>query len=156
MIASYREAPGEQAGRLLVFAVVPLPVSAGGDGELLALPLTHGWTLPYGTPEADELLFDAAARIVQEYVGVGVRTERLLYFLESAGLRAWAVLCEPLLDDAPEEINELASFLDPRAVPDLEPRALRELLIEDIGGGFLRPVAHVVEGAADGHVTVNW
>lgn len=141
---------------LRVLAVIPLPAEAGGSGELLMLPAERGWALPQGPPRKGELLLDAAARIVEESAGLSVRTERLVYFLEVAGVRAWVVLGSPLLDAEVEGVNENAQFLDPRVVEAFDPAILRELLIEDLAGGFLRPVAHVVANDPAGPVTVTW
>lgn len=141
---------------LLVIAVVPLPPDAGGSGELLMLPFKNGWVLPGGVPLPGELLLDAAARLVLNGTGLSVRTERLVYFLEVAGVRAWVALCNPMLDSETGDVNAAAQFVDPRAVEAFEPRVLRELLLEDLAGGFLRPVAHVTAPDPAGPVTVNW
>lgn len=156
MTPSQASSGGGSLSELRMFAVVPLPPDAGGAGELLMLPLEDGWVLPGGVPLPGELLLDAAARIVLAGTGLSVRTERLVYFLEVAGVRAWVVLCNPVLDAENGGVNETARFVDPRAVEGFEPRVVRELLLEDLAGGFLRPVAHVTALHPAGPVSVNW
>jgi ADP-ribose pyrophosphatase YjhB (NUDIX family) len=144
---------------LLVIALVPLPLDAGGDGELLALRSDGGnWAMPSAPLQHGERILAAAQRIAREAAGLTVRPERLVYFLEDECGLAWVVLCAADLDDELSEVAGLAAFVDPRELTGiLEPDALRELLIEDLAAGFMRPVAHVsVDRRQTPAVAVSW
>ena len=142
-----------------MYALVPLPAEAGGARELLAMSSEGGdWKLPGAALYPGERIFAAARRIARETTGLAVLPERLVYFLEDERGPAWVVLCDADFDAEPGEAASQVQFVDPGALPGiLEPHALRELLIEDLAAGFMRPVAHViVDTRQSPAVTVNW
>jgi len=144
---------------LRVFALVPLPAQAGGARELLALSSEGGdWTLPVAAVNPGERIFAAARRIARETAGLAVLPERLVYFLEDERGSAWVVLCAADFDAEPGEAAGKVQFVDPGALPGiLEPDVLRELLVEDLAAGFMRPMAHVtVDTRESPAVTVIW
>lgn len=140
-----------------VYAIVPF-AEFGGD-DLLVLQAGGCITLPTGTTAAGERVLDAASRIVLETTGLDVTPVRVVYLLESPATGvSLGVLCS--VGEIPEDIEGMRGEVVglTGAQQDFEPMALREVLVEDLRSGFVRPVAHVVEMPADGHrrVEVSW
>lgn len=127
---------------LHVVAVVPMPGELGGAGEILALSAFGSVKLPLVEVRTGESIRRAASRAVLQMAGVGVRAERLLYVIEQAGRSlTLAVLCSLEPDEEPDERPGV------RFVPvvgndgTFEPSGIRELLVEDVHNGFVRPAA---------------
>lgn len=147
---------------LRVAGVVPLPAEMGGQGELLVVAAFGGARLPTGDLLPNERILDGAARIVQQVTGVRVTPERIVFFLERVA-REWVfgVLCRlNLADDAAEDTRPGVRF---HALADgtlsFDPPALRDLLVEDLRGGFVRPSAHltiVTDDFGGETVSVAW
>lgn len=140
-----------------VAAVVPFP--EGGGDEILVLHAGDTATLPTGELGARERVAEAAVRIVHAQAGFEPQPERIVYFLErSEGGLTIGVLCHlPLdLDDTVDLKGEFVSLS--RSDLALEPIALREILMEDLRSGFVRPVAHLVEatGESGPNVQITW
>ena len=141
-----------------VVAIVPLSLEAGGD-ELLVFQREDLLVLPHGTARHRERLLDAAVRVVSEQAGFSPVPARIVYLLESndGSVAIGAVCTLPSnLNDETDLHGEFVS-LTQSDLP-LVPMALREVLVEDLRSGFVRPVAHLVEGdSPDGlAVTVTW
>ncbi len=142
-----------------VAAVVPLPAELGGAGEVLGLYAFGNLKLPSGDARSGEGIFAAAARVVLGMAGISVTPERLIYVVEQVGKQlTLCVLCA--LRD-PEDTPDRAGvrFVPPAAADELDPAAVRELLIEDVQQGFVRPVAFASVGYDElGRVktTVSW
>lgn len=135
-------APATSGVELRVVAVVPLPGDLGGAGEILALSAFGSVKLPQAELRAGESIRRAASRAVLQMAGVGARAERLLYVIEQAGRTVTlAVLCSLEPDEEPDERPGV------RFVPvvgndgTFEPSGIRELLVEDVRNGFVRPAA---------------
>lgn len=141
-----------------VVAIVPLSSGFGGD-ELLVLRDAGTLRLPLGPLQPGERLLDAAARIVLEQAGFRPLAARLVYLLEAHdGWLIAGVQCN-LPDDLDDDLDLRGEFvaLTQTDMP-LEPVALREILVEDLRSGFVRPVAHLVErSGGDGpQVEIVW
>lgn len=141
-----------------VVAIVPLAAEFGSD-EVLVLPGAGVLRLPFGPLEPGERLLDAAARIVFEQAGFLPEAGRLVYLLETqGGTLIVGVQCNlPAdLDDGVDLRGEFVSLSDIKL--RLEPMALREILVEDLRSGFVRPVAHLIESSGgDGSpVQITW
>lgn len=141
----------------IVYAIVPF-AEFGGD-DLLLLQGDGFVALPSGSTRAGERVLDAASRIVLETTGLPVTPGRVVYLLESpaAGV-SLGVLCD--VGDIPDDVEGMRGEVVGLAVTeqDFEPMALREVLVEDLRSGFVRPVAHVVEVLKNGQrrVEVSW
>lgn len=145
---------------LRVVAVVPLPTELGGNGEVLALSAFGNVKLPGTEVRAGETMQRAASRAVLQMAGVTARSERLLYVIEQAGKSlTLCVLCSLPDDEAPDERPGV------RFVPvvgndsEFEPPAVRELLLEDVRNGFVRPTAFATVGWDENgrqRVDVTW
>lgn len=141
-----------------VAAIVPLVAEFGGD-ELLVLRYDDRLLLPLGPLAPGERLLDAAERVVREQAGFSPQAVRLVYLLEARnGALIAGVQCNlPVdLDDDTDLRGEFISLSHTDLL--LEPMALREILVEDLRSGFVRPVAHLVElGDGDGPlVQITW
>ena len=140
-----------------VIAIVPFS-DFGGD-DVLVLRSGNRLLLPSGTTHGDERVLEAAARIVRETTGLPVIPVRIVYLLESPhnGI-SLAVLCsgDELPDDAEGVQGDVVALAS--IDQDFEPVALRDVLVEDLRSGFVRPVAHIIETLANGrrHVEVSW
>lgn len=141
-----------------VVAVVPLATEFGSD-ELLVLPSAEAIMLPSGPLRAGERLLDAAARIVFEQAGFLPEAARLVYLLETQdGTLIAGVQCN-LPVDLGEDVDLRGEFVSLSHTDlRLEPMALREILVEDLRSGFMRPVAHLIElSGGDGpSVQITW
>jgi hypothetical protein len=149
--------PGAAAMR--VVAVIPLPEAMGGSGEVLALAAFGSVKLPTGDTRPRESSYRAATRIALGVAGAHVTPERLVYVVEQPGEPVTlCVLCA--LQEAEEvESKPGVRFVAVAAGTELEPPALREVLHEDLQGGFVRPVAHVIVGYDESgreRVDVTW
>jgi ADP-ribose pyrophosphatase YjhB (NUDIX family) len=143
-----------------VVAVVPLPEELGGAGEVLALSAFGSVKLPSAELRAGETVARAANRAVFQMAGVGAVPERLLYVIEQAGKSlTMCLLCALPDDEAPDERPGV------RFVPvvgndsEFEPPAVRELLLEDVRGGFVRPTAFASVGWDENgreRIDVSW
>jgi len=145
---------------LRVVAVVPLPAELGGAGEILALSAFGSVKLPSADVRSGETIKRAVSRSVLQMAGVPAIPERLLYVIEQAGKSlTLCLLCSLPEDDAPDERPGV------RFVPvvgndsEFEPPAVRELLLEDVRNGFVRPTAFASVGWDDEgreRVEVSW
>lgn len=145
-----KPASPESSGiELRVALVIPMPSDMGGSGEVLLLAAFGSATLPNGEVRKGESLQQAARRIALTSVGAVVRPERIVYLVEQAGRQLMVcVLCA--LEDADDvESKPGARFVRVSTDTDLEPAALRELLIEDGLGGFVRSCAWVISSFDD-------
>lgn len=141
-------------------AVIPMPVELGGAGDVLALSAFGNVKLPSADVRPGETVQRAASRAVLQMAGVSARPERLLYVIEQAGKSlTLCFLCTLSDDEVPEERPGV------RFVPvigndsEFEPPAVRDLLLEDIRNGFVRPTAFVTVGwDEDGRqrIDVSW
>lgn len=143
-----------------VVGIVPLPADLGGNGEILALAAFGSVKLPVGEIRPGESVRAAANRIVIGMTGVSVTAERLLYVLEQAGKHVTlCMLCALDTDQESESDRPGVRFVPIRDASELDPPALRELLVEDAQAGFVRPVAFVTAGFDDEgreRVTIDW
>jgi ADP-ribose pyrophosphatase YjhB (NUDIX family) len=142
-----------------VAAVVPLPSDLGGTGEVLGLYAFGSLKLPVGDVRSGESIRAAASRAVLGMTGLSATPERLVYIVEQVGKQlTLCVLCVPREgEDVPERPG--IRFVPPASVDDLDPPAIRELLIEDAASGFVRPVAFVTVGfdeTGQERATVVW
>ncbi len=141
-----------------VVAIVPLAAEFGTD-ELLVLSSVGRLMLPSGPLQPGERLLDAAVRIVLEHAGFLPETARLVYVLEAKdGTLVTGVQCN-LPADLDDDVDLRGEFVS-LSHSDLrvEPMALREILMEDLRSGFVRPVAHLVElsGGDGSPVRITW
>lgn len=153
-------APPSGSIAVRVVAVVPLPAELGGAGEVLALSAFGSVKLPVVDARPGESVHRAASRAVLQMAGVPARPERLLYVIEQAGKSlTLCFLCAFADDAAPDERPGV------RFVPvigndsEFEPPAVRELLIEDVRNGFVRPTAFASVGWDDDgrkKIDVSW
>lgn len=145
-----RPASPESSGiELRVAPVIPMPPSLGGVGDVLLLAAFGSATLPSGEVRKGESLQQAARRIALTSVGAVVRPERILYLVEQTGRQLLVCILCSLEDDADVESKAGARFVRIKGDTDLEPVALRDLLIEDGLGGFVRSCAWVVSSFDD-------
>jgi ADP-ribose pyrophosphatase YjhB (NUDIX family) len=127
-----------------VAAIVPLPSELGGAGEVLALSAFGSAKLPSGEARAGENVLAAAERVVLGSAGARVTAERVVYVHELAGRQL--TLCVLCALDSEDDSEPRAGV---RFVPlkgsedDFEPPGIRELLIEDMQAGFVRPIAYL-------------
>lgn len=128
-----------------VVAIVPLSAEFGGD-ELLVLRDAGTLWLPTGPLLPGERLRAAASRIVLDQAGFLPGAARLVYLLEAHDGRLIAGVQCALPDELDDDLDLRGEFvaLTQTDLP-LEPVALREILVEDLRSGFVRPVAHLVE-----------
>lgn len=142
---------------ITVHAIVPF-AEFGGD-DLLVLRAGGSVRLPSGSTVEGERVLDAASRIVYDTTGLPVTPVRIVYLLESpeSGV-SLGVLCS--VGEIPDDIEGMSGDVVGLAgtEQEFEPMALREVLVEDLRSGFVRPVAHVAEVLANGHrrVEVAW
>lgn len=139
-----------------VAAIIPVAEFAGD--ELLLVEDDDRVVLPSGRLEPGERVLDAARRIVQERTGLPGEPVRLVYILERAGGGlVFGVHC--LVsggDDSGEQVT--GSIVSLSGNDRFRPVALREVLVEDLRTGFVRPVAHVIEpgDGETGPAVVSW
>lgn len=139
-----RPEPADTQGVALhVAAVVPLPGDAGGEGEVLVLSAFGNMKLPQGQVRANESLQRAVKRVTLGSTGAEVTPDRLLYVVEQAGKQV--TLCFLCTLDGAEDVETKPGvrFASVGSDADFEPVAVRELLVEDARGGFIRPTAYV-------------
>ena len=141
-----------------VVAIVPLSGEYGGD-ELLVMRRGDALVLPCAPLQIGERLMDAAARVVLERAGFVPDPVRLVYLLEQQnGSIIVGVQCTLPADigEGAELRGEFVSLT--KSDLRFEPVALREILVEDLRSGFVRPVAHLVESSGgDGPaVQITW
>jgi hypothetical protein len=128
-----------------VAGVVPLSSELGGQGELLVVAAFGGARLPTGDLLPNERILDGAARVVQQVTGARVTPQRVVFLLERVA-REWVlgVLCSLADDLAASETRPGVRFHSLAGGSlDFDPPALRDLLVEDARGGFVRPSAHI-------------
>ncbi|HEX2282548.1 MAG TPA: hypothetical protein VHG52_12395 [Thermomicrobiales bacterium] len=137
-----------------IAAIVPFP--EGNGDEVLMLPTSDGVTLPVGDLRYGEHLLQGASRIVRNQVGLSPIAERVLYVLEERGsILTVGVLCS-LSFDQDDTVDLKGEFVSlARYERTLEPTALREILLEDVRSGFVRPVAHIVESSGEDGVSIQ-
>lgn len=147
--------PVNESQAIQVFAIVPYSAEPGSD-EVLVLRGNGTSELPVGYLRPGERLLAAAARIVLEQAGFMPEPVRLVYVLERRdGALSVGVHC-----NLPEHLGESNALrgefitLSQNDVP-LEPMAVREILVEDLRSGFIRPVAHLVEAPEGESPTVH-
>jgi ADP-ribose pyrophosphatase YjhB (NUDIX family) len=129
--------------------VLDLPAELGGQGELLVIEREGVHVLPAGPLQPGERLLQAAERILREQAGVIGEALRLLYIVEDRSIEVLvAVHCSLTtsgLDDISLPEDAEATFAPlPAANHDFQPMALVEVLREDLVGGFVRPIGHVL------------
>jgi hypothetical protein len=141
-----------------VVAIVPLAAEFGSD-ELLVFPDGEVLLLPSGPLQPGERLLGAAGRIVLEQAGFLPEGARLVYLLEAHdGTLIAGVQCN-LPADLDDDVDLRGEFMSlSRTDMRLEPMALREILVEDLRSGFVRPVAHLIEltGGGGPPVQITW
>jgi hypothetical protein len=128
-----------------VAGVVPLPSELGGQGELLVVAAFGGARLPSGDLLPNERILDGAVRVVQQVTGARVTPERIVFLLERVA-REWVigVLCGLAGEGSASDTRPGARFVSlVGGTLEFDPPALRDLLIEDAHGGFVRPSAHI-------------
>lgn len=140
-----------------VLAVIPF--SEFGSDELIVVPAGEEFQLPTGALASGERVLDAVVRIVKSTIGIVVVPVRLAYVIEGVDDAViFGVLCD--LGDALEDTTELhGEVASPGSLGDrFVPVALREVLMEDLRSGFVRPVAHIVSGGEQGSTgtAVTW
>ncbi len=144
-------------GIATIYAIVPF-AEFGGD-DLLVLQTGGRIRMPSGAARAGERVLPAASRIVLETTGLPVTPVRIVYLLESpeSGISLGVLCSVGEIPDDPEGMQGDVVGLS-GTEQDFEPMALREVLMEDLRSGFVRPVAHVVEVLVNGHrrVEVSW
>jgi ADP-ribose pyrophosphatase YjhB (NUDIX family) len=129
---------------LRVAAVVPLPNDLGGAGEVLALAAFGSAKLPSGEPRTGEGVLAAAQRLVLGLTGASVTAERVIYVHEAVGRAlTLCVLCTLDPEGATEDRPGVRFVAPATSEDDWEPVGVRELLSEDVRGGFVRPMAYV-------------
>lgn len=144
-----------------VAGVVPLPAELGGQGELLVVAAFGGARLPTADLLPNERILDGTARVVQHVTGAHVTAERIVFFLERVA-REWVigVLCRLDVEVAASETRPGVRFVSlADDAFDFDPPALRDLLVEDARGGFVRPIAHltvVTDDFGGESVTAVW
>jgi hypothetical protein len=153
---------------LRVVAVVPLPSEMGGNGEvlalsafgMLALSAFGNVKLPATELRPGESVHRAASRAVLQMAGVPALPERLLYVIEQAGKSlTLCLLCSLPEDEAPDERPGVRFVPVVGNESEFEPPAVRELLLEDVRNGFIRPTAFASVGWDDEgrqRVEVTW
>lgn len=141
---------------VMVAAIIPIAEFAGD--ELLLVEEAGLFALPAGPLHSGERVLDAARRIVLERTGLMGETVRLVYILEQAdGALLFGVHC--LVSEngtAGEPVS--GSIVSLRGDVAFAPMAIREVLVEDLRSGFVRPVAHVIEPSSGeaGPPVVSW
>ena len=138
-----------------------MPSELGGQGELLVVAAFGGARLPTGDLLPNERILDGAARVVQQVTGARVAPQRIVFLLERVA-REWVigVLCG-LVDDAsaPDTRAGVRFVSLAGGTLEFDPPALRDLLVEDARGGFVRPSAHitiVTDDFGGESVSVTW
>lgn len=150
------QAAEQQGVTLQVAAVVPLAGEMGGAGEVLVLSAFGNMKLPQGEVRANESIQRAVKRVALASTGADVTPERLLYVVEQAGKQV--TLCFLCALDGAEDVDTKPGvrFSQIGADADFEPAAVRELLVEDARGGFIRPTAYVSASFnEEGQPTIN-
>lgn len=139
-----------------VAAIIPIAEFAGD--ELLLVEDAGQFVPPSGPLHPGERVLDAARRIVLEKTGLLGEPVRLVYILERADSRLLlGVHC--LVSDSGTAGEQVAgSIVSLRGDVAFAPVALREVLVEDLRSGFVRPVAHVLEprSGETGPPVVSW
>lgn len=128
-----------------VAGVVPLPAELGGQGEVLVIAAFGGARLPTGDLLPNERILDGAARVVQQVTGARVEPERMVFLLERVA-REWVigVLCRLTGEATASDTRPGVRFVSlASGALEFDPPALRDLLVEDARGGFVRPSAHI-------------
>lgn len=139
-----------------IAAIIPIAEFAGD--ELLLLEVDDRLVLPTGSMDSGERVLEAASRIVLVKTGLPVVPVRLVYFLEQAnGTVLLGVQCQ-IEDTALSDHPVAGSIVALTGNERFEPLALREVLVEDLRTGFIRPVAHIVEPreGESGPPAVSW
>jgi hypothetical protein len=152
-------APEPSGVGVRVAAIVPVPAELGGSGEVLGLYAFGSLKLPMADVRSGESIYAAASRAVLGMTGLSATPERLVYVVEQVGKQLTVcVLCVPRGgEDAPDRPG--IRFVPPGSADEVDPPAIRELLVEDAASGFVRPVAFVTVGFDDTgreRTTVTW
>lgn len=160
--ADWERAPAPPSGGLetRVAAIVPFPEALGGAGEVLALEAFGSVKLPSAEARAGESLHRAVSRAVVQMAGVPATPERLLYIVEQTGKQViLCFLCSLDADAEPDPRPGVRFVPVSAANGEFEPPAVRELLVEDVRGGFVRPVAFArvtLDEFGRNHIDVSW
>lgn len=139
-----------------VAAIIPIAEFAGD--ELLLVEDGDQVVPPSGLLWPGERVLDAARRIVLERTGLPAEPARLVYILERAGGGVlFGVHCR-ISDDASAGEQTTGSIVALAGNDRFRPVAIREVLVEDLRTGFVRPVAHVIEPheGETGPAMVSW
>jgi hypothetical protein len=158
----WQRPPSQPTGAIgvRVAAVVPLPAEFGGSAEILALAAFGSVKLPIGDVRPGESLMAATRRVVLGTAGVAVVPERVIYVVENVGKQiTFCVVCA--LDESGDLDDARPGF---RFVPvqdadEFDPAAVRDLLVEDVRSGFVRPTAFATVGWDENgreQVSVSW